>query len=133
MTLIDLAYRGDYHGVERLLDEGVDVNTQDVYGAELKASPLHVASGNGHKEVVELLLRWGAKVDIQNDFGDTPLIAATRGGHKEIIELLLRWGANVNMKNKSMYNEGSAALSIALTQGRKYREIAKVLVKWGAE
>ena len=53
------------------------------------SNALHVASSNGHKEVVELLINKGAAIDLAMNEGTTPLFIASQNGHKEIVELLL--------------------------------------------
>lgn len=60
-------------------------------GAEAdQAFLLHWASGKGHKNVVELLLKYKADVNMEDRYGDTPLIKACRGGHSNIVEILLK-------------------------------------------
>ena len=70
---------------------------------------MHWAAENGHKEIVELLIRAGADKDLQDKDGSTPLHRAARTGHKEIVELLMRTGAVINQSN----NEGKTALDVA--------------------
>ena len=48
------------------------------------------ASKNGHYQVVELLLKGEADVNIQNN-GWTALMFASDNGHHHIVELLLKW------------------------------------------
>lgn len=78
----------------------------------------------GHKEIVEILIQAGAKVDFKNRIHDTPLLlAAATGickillksigiffemkkistisvGNEEIVDLLIQKGANVNHENE---------------------------------
>jgi ankyrin repeat protein len=52
-----------------------------------------VAAYCGHKEIVDILIKRGAEVNVKNKNGQTPLNNATRIGHKEIMELLIENGA----------------------------------------
>ena len=54
--------------VKGLIQAGGQVNRQDGKGA----TPLHVASGHGHVEVITALLAAGADKTIKNEDGDTP-------------------------------------------------------------
>ena len=57
-------------------------------------TPLTEAAGEGHVEVVRLLLSAGADMEKFSTYGDTPLIYAARGGHVEVERLLLSAGAD---------------------------------------
>jgi ankyrin repeat protein len=62
-----------------------DIESTDRYGQ----TPLSWAAGNGHKEVVRLLLKT-TKVEIDSKcFGRTPLSWAAQNGHDKVVELLL--------------------------------------------
>ena len=63
----------------------------------------------GHERLVDLLLRYGAKVDLQDSDGDTALTLAASRGHERVVELLLRHGAEVNLQNPS--HQGSNSIS----------------------
>ena len=52
-------------------------------------------------QTIELLLDYGAKIDLQNQLGASALIIASGRGYKEIVELLLKKGANPNLRTKS--------------------------------
>jgi ankyrin repeat protein len=56
-------------------------------------TPLHVSCIDGHKDVVELLIAKGNKVNVKTKTGKTPLDLAKENGHQEIVELLRRHGA----------------------------------------
>lgn len=58
---------------------------------------LMLASKNGHRKVVEFLLKKGANPNLQNNSGITALMNANH--HKEIASLLIDSGADVNMVN----------------------------------
>ncbi|KAJ0420814.1 hypothetical protein BJY00DRAFT_283615 [Aspergillus carlsbadensis] len=60
--------------------------------------PLYVAAGNGHGELVKLLLRKGADPNSGSGHGknETPLLAAASSGNERVIEILIEAGARVN-------------------------------------
>jgi uncharacterized protein len=63
------ALRADEATLVSLLDAGMDVNIQ----GDLGYTPLHYAAEN--KDLITLFLRYGARTDIKNEFGDTPDIS----------------------------------------------------------
>jgi ankyrin repeat protein len=91
------------------LKAGANVNQQSKDGA----SPLYMASQEGHSDVVDILLEAGADVhQATTESGDVPLgIAAILiqagadvhqlQGHTETVQRLLKAGANVNQQSKS--------------------------------
>lgn len=89
MSLRIAANTGRLEEVERLLNEGADVNAKAMNGM----TPLILAAWMGHTEVVELLLRNGADVNAKTNTGSTALKLATDRGHQKIIALLREYGA----------------------------------------
>jgi ankyrin repeat protein len=92
---------GNVGKVRRLLAHGADPNICDAHHLTL----LHQAAYLGEREIVELLLKHGAKVDLDNGGkGWTPLhSAAVSGGlknRKEIISMLLGHGADPEKPDK---------------------------------
>jgi Ankyrin repeats (3 copies)/Domain of unknown function (DUF3471) len=90
------ARKGDAATVQRLLDEGVDVNTKFRYGV----TALFYACDHGHVDVVKVLLDRGADPNVKDTFyGMTPLTMAVspaqrkRPEHTEIAKLLIKKGA----------------------------------------
>ncbi|KAJ2402045.1 phosphate system positive regulatory protein pho81 [Coemansia sp. RSA 2559] len=60
--------------------------------------PIHVAARSGNVEILRLLLKYGAPVDvIDKDLGWTPVFYAASEGHTDIIQTLLEAGANANV------------------------------------
>lgn len=62
-------------------------------------SPLHLAAYFGHTDVVDVLLKNRADVDIQNEEGDTPLHKAAYTGRDQIVVQLITQNANVFILN----------------------------------
>ncbi len=82
---------GDYGEVQRLIEEGADVNAQDnqghtalMYASGAKFSQL---KGNVNSEVIQLLLEAGANVHISNAWGRTALHFAVRRKLTETADL----------------------------------------------
>ncbi|CAL1142940.1 unnamed protein product [Cladocopium goreaui] len=69
-------------------------------------TPLHVAAARGHVEVVALLLRSGASVEVENRLGRCPrgataLRVTASNGHAAVVEQLISAGAKVDAASNS--------------------------------
>ncbi|XP_057792273.1 integrin-linked protein kinase 1-like [Salvia miltiorrhiza] len=93
IRLMYLANEGDLEGIQELLDSGSAVNFRDIDGR----SALHVAACQGRTNVVDLLLRRGAEVDVEDRWGSTPLADAIYYKNNDIIKLLEANGAKPPM------------------------------------
>ncbi|HSR52867.1 MAG TPA: PQQ-binding-like beta-propeller repeat protein [Acidobacteriota bacterium] len=91
----EAARQGDVAELERLLDEGADINAVTRYNS----TALHFAADKGHLEAVRFLLEKGADTNITDSFYQTtPLTWALSKGHDDIALLLIEKGAeNVSM------------------------------------
>ncbi|KAI3392716.1 hypothetical protein diail_5273 [Diaporthe ilicicola] len=79
---------------------------------EGKSTCLHMATGNGHLEIVKIILSHFADrpkeekqalLDAQNEFGNTGLHWAALGGHLELVKLLVAEGASPALANDKNY------------------------------
>jgi ankyrin repeat protein len=87
-----------------------------------------VATRNGHKKIVELLLERGADVNVlSQDRGNSPLMEAAVRGDDLSVRRFLEAGANPNLVSKS----GQTALMLAIGEGHK--EIVRVLIEYRAD
>jgi ankyrin repeat protein len=76
--------------VESLLKLGLDVNgTTEPTGL----TPLHLAAGEGHLDIVKLLLEHGADINARSAFRVTPLALAARDRQTEVAAFLISKGA----------------------------------------
>ena len=83
-NLIDACLKGDLVMVQRLLDDGVNVDLPNENGN----TALILASLKGHLPIVKALLEKHAKTDVQNYQNKTALDVAKENGHTEILCLL---------------------------------------------
>jgi len=139
----DASWDGDLQKVTTLLKENhVLVFSKDKYGF----TPLHWAALAGHKDVAELLLADGARVNatsnkgrvpwyegevnghnavtlFDNNYGFAPLHLAALNGHKDVVKLLLANGADVNANNGGT----------PLHRAAGHKEIMELLLAHGAD
>jgi len=85
------AAQGWRQQLEDLLDNGVDVDMGDYD----KRTALHLASSEGHVDVVECLLGRGASVNVTDRMGFSPLVDACRHGHFRIQTMLREAGGQL--------------------------------------
>ncbi len=72
---------GLHSRVQALIDAGADVNEEGEYGQ----TPLYLASGAGHLDVVKLLMSHGARVNDLGTAGIGPLHQACKSGHLSVL------------------------------------------------
>lgn len=61
---------------------------------------MQVVAAYGFSEVVNILIKKGAIIDLPNNYGWTPLMQAARNGYTSTVALLLKLKAKVNICNK---------------------------------
>jgi ankyrin repeat protein len=101
MQLLYLANGGDVAAIEALLDSGTDVNSAYFD----RRTALHVATCEGRKNVVALLLSRGANVNSQDRWGSTPLADAIHYKNYAVCKLLEENGAMLSMAPMHVTNE----------------------------
>ncbi len=122
--LLNIAmYRDRYEVVRLLLDHGINPNTRDEATGE---TPVMVAVFWDSIEMLKLLIKYQADLDLSSWSGSTPLIYAVIFNKKEIIKTLLKAGVDVNYQ--SYYKE--TALSLA---AKYHPEHIAILLKGGAD
>ena len=93
----------------------------------LSANPLQIAAGNGCIQLVELLLKKGASVNVVENAGWTPLHFAADAGHVDTIKMLLNYGVNLHIQDRYLQD----ACMIAAVQN--HLDVVRELLKAGAD
>ena len=115
------AQKGDATEIQFLIKMGADIDIKNDKGE----TALFTAASNGHVEVLEELLRAGAKKEMyDSDQGRTPLLAAARLGHKDVVTALLNAKADVDKQDE--HGLGQTSLIYAATFG--YKDIVTALL-----
>jgi len=100
----------------------VNINSKDKVGR----TPLHYAARNGNLEIVELLIKYGAKVSSSSITNEEPLHEAVYKGHLEVAKFLLDKGAKVNSGSYRGY-----PIHMAIDKGDY--DMLVMLIKEGAD
>ena len=113
--------------VKSLVKQEVDFNRKDPKNNNL--SIFTIAAGHTETpEIISLMLKNGANVNIRDDLGGTPLLgAALSNKSPKVIEILLKNGADINMKT----GDGNNALHFAVMYNYRNIDIIKTLIKNG--
>uniref|UniRef100_A0A0G4HY28 Uncharacterized protein n=1 Tax=Chromera velia CCMP2878 TaxID=1169474 RepID=A0A0G4HY28_9ALVE len=126
-ALICASDRGHAVIVQLLLDARANTDIQDQQdsgGGDLASflfrrnivtlrTALMYAASNGHTDIVRLLLKAKANVNIQDNRGHTALISASNPGHAEVVQLLIEAQTNVDCLD----GKGKTALLCASSKG----------------
>jgi ankyrin repeat protein len=106
----------DIRIVKLLLKMGVDVNSPDRI---VFWTPLHSAAVHGNKEISELLISNGAKLDAKDKNGYTPLDVALIDNHDEVASLLIEKGASIDncTLNSAAYKGKKAIVDQLIKKG----------------
>lgn len=123
--LLHRAVRCGWYPMAKFLIEQVlhqQINTPKKDGA----TPLFLASQEGHIDLVRLLIANGASLELSDEDGISPLYIASYQGHADVVEILLNAGADPNQLGK----DSTSALYIAAQEG--YAQIVQMLAERGA-
>ncbi|KAE8397194.1 ankyrin repeat-containing domain protein [Aspergillus pseudonomiae] len=93
--------KGLSYDVQRYLDEGTSPDLCDKKNKQSQGKPLlALAVINDQIRIIELLIKYGAKVDKKDSHGRTPLSWAAEHGAFQAVKLLIEHDANVNTEDK---------------------------------
>ena len=107
--LVRAAADGDLEAVTRLLEDGVDVDSQDPTGRTAVTAAVY----GGHVQVVRLLVDEGADVDVQDDTRANALLAVGETGDVDVLREVLRADPDTTRTNRF----GGTALIPAADRG----------------
>ena len=123
-TALAEAYeRGDLHIAEILAERITDITSADSSGRTF----LHIAAGQGLKDLAVKLLSLQADPNASDRFGRTPLALAVTRGDLEMIRILLDGGADPNKPGEG----GTPPLVLAVRLAEP--DAAEILIGAGAE
>jgi len=101
-NLITAASEGDIEEVQLLLEYGnLNINEGDYD----KRTALHLAAGEGHVKVVELLCKAGADVNVEDRWRNRPLDDAKSTDNFDCNEILERYGAKPGTSQNAALGE----------------------------
>jgi ankyrin repeat protein len=119
--------RGRMNMVQKLCEQGADINGGTIDDTATAITPLHGAASSGVVEIVEYLLNKGATVDVPSEADGTALYVAAEDGFLPIVQILLDRGADPNIVGGGELTPlNAAALGGNL-------EIVQLLLSKGAE
>ena len=120
--LVKSAANGDVQKCEELLKrDDVDVN-----GVFSSHTPLQAASQNGHVDVIRVLLKYNANVEIEDKDGDRAVHHAAFGDEHLVIQVLAKAHADLNARNKRR----QTPLHIAVNKG--HFVVVRMLLELGS-
>ena len=124
-VILAAAIGGDYDMMNLIIQNGGDVN-----GEFRGITPLHLAAFVGNLEVVDLLIKSYANVNVKDEEdGITPLHQAAANGFYYVVRLLVDNGASVN--TKSIY--GITPLHVAAEAYGDTERIIQFLIDEGSD
>ncbi|MCW3060909.1 MAG: uncharacterized protein JWQ02_2730 [Capsulimonas sp.] len=102
-----LSYAKDAAIAERLIAAGAEVDavSRAEYGFHTERTALMQAASAGNWEIVGLLLRYHARLDLRDRDGRTALHLAAAYGHAQVIEALLAAGAPVGLSEAALLGD----------------------------
>jgi ankyrin repeat protein len=92
------ARANDVGKVRQLLSDGASPNQTDEDNA---TTGMHVAAASGNLQIMAILYKAGADINIRNNVGDSPLDLAAQHDQLEAVKLLLEIKARINDQDKN--------------------------------
>jgi ankyrin repeat protein len=118
-------------GLNSVVESLIVEHSQDVCSRDSTdhATPLHLASRNGHLKAACTLIEHSANARAQNNNGETPLHFASQMGHVDVARMLIERGAGADVNAPG----GSLMTPLHLTAYHGKVGVAELLLECGAE
>ena len=113
--------RGDIKGLERMIEQGVDIDGCEKVGGN---SVLHFASSFGRVDIVKGLIFRDVRLDRRNKLGMTALMDAVKSGEKQVVGVLVDGGADTEVAVLEGRDRGKRAVDFTEDE-----ELKRVLVR----
>lgn len=94
--LIEATLANDAATVESLLDKGRSPDVVD----DKKRTPLILAAVHGYADIADLLVRHKAKVNAEDEFGNSAMFYAAVHDDVDVLDVLIEGHGDVNSKNR---------------------------------
>ena len=117
------AKANDVGKIRQLLSDGASPNQTDEDGA---TTGMHIAAASGNLQIMAILYKAGADINVRDGVGDSPLDLAAEHDQLDAAKLLLEMKARVNDQDKN----GMTALMFAAKSGDV--EMVRLMLEGGA-
>lgn len=112
--LNEAALNGDTDIVLELLEEGADVNWEAKRGFKYGWTPLMFAASEGHIDILDILLDYGADIDARDNDGYSALMHAIDRREIDAAEFLIKEGAYLHYED---FDCGHNVLTLCASSG----------------
>jgi len=93
-ALLIASRKGNIQAVKALLEGGAELNPDGW-------TPLHMAAGNGHQDLVRVLINSQANLNATSENGTTAMMLAARMGHITAYQEIVKAGADPTVVNQA--------------------------------
>lgn len=122
--------------INKIINKGANINAKDEFGRTalfMACDGYFPRYQSAYINIVKLLIKHGAKVNLVSSHGYTPLLLASKNGYSKILIELINAGADVNFKDKENKNALIISIEDADHSNDKinfdYMETVKILIK----
>jgi hypothetical protein len=128
---------GNLKKVQELITQGVDVNAKNANGDTALINTVLLKTAEGEiDQILSLLIKSGAHVNLQNNQGKTALYVAAQWGYDNALKILLDNGADATIRSLDGSPLNKVLHVVGLTNPnyfRSYMKIIEMLLKAGSD